>query len=48
MWYKVKLTSQAIGQIETIVQYISKVLFVPETRDQIAAMTDMSFDDTER
>ena len=113
MWYEVKLTSQAIRQIEEIVQYISKVLFVPETarkwaytlqseiakldfmpsryplteeepwhtkeihkmplknvlvyyliyedkkvvwvtaviygrRDQIAALTDMSFDDTER
>ena len=31
MRYEVKLTSQAIGQIEAIVQYISKVLFVPET-----------------
>lgn len=31
MRYEVKLTSQAIGQIEEIVQYISKVLFVPET-----------------
>lgn len=113
MHYEVKLTSQAIGQIQEIVQYISKVLFVPETarkwadalqsviaklgfmpsrypltseepwhtkeihkmpfknflvyylidenkktvwvtaviyrrRDQIAALTDMSFDDTER
>ena len=31
MPYEVKLTSQAIRQIEAIVQYISKVLFVPET-----------------
>ncbi len=31
MRYEVKLTSQAIGQIEEIVQYISKVLFAPET-----------------
>ena len=31
MRYEVKLTAQAIGQIEEIVQYISKVLFVPET-----------------
>lgn len=31
MRYEVKLTSQAIGQIEEVVQYISKVLFVPET-----------------
>ena len=31
MRYEVKLTSQAIEQIESIVQYISKVLFVPET-----------------
>ena len=31
MRYEVRLTSQAIGQIEAIVQYISKVLFVPET-----------------
>ena len=30
MRYEVKLTSQAMGQIEAIVQYISKVLFVPE------------------
>lgn len=31
MRYEVKLTSQAIEQIEEIVQYISKVLFAPET-----------------
>ena len=31
MRYEVKLTSQAARQIEAIVQYISKVLFVPET-----------------
>lgn len=31
MQYEVKLTSQAIGQIEEIVQYISKILLVPET-----------------
>lgn len=31
MRYDVKLTAQAIGQIEEIVQYISKVLFVPKT-----------------
>lgn len=31
MRYEVKLTSQAIVQIEAIVQYISKVLSVPET-----------------
>ena len=31
MRYEVKLTSLAIEQIEAIVQYISKVLFVPET-----------------
>lgn len=31
MRYEVKLTAQAIGQIEEIVQYISKVLLVPET-----------------
>ena len=31
MRYEVKLTAQAIVQIEEIVQYISKVLFVPET-----------------
>ncbi len=31
MHYEVKLTSQAIGQVEEIVQYISKILLVPET-----------------
>ncbi len=31
MQYEVKLTAQAIGQIEEIVHYISKVLLVPET-----------------
>lgn len=31
MQYEVKLTAQAVGQIEEIVQYISKVLLVPET-----------------
>ena len=31
MQYEVKLTSQAIGQIEGIVQYISKGLLAPET-----------------
>ena len=31
MRYEVKLTAQAIRQIGEIVQYISKVLFVPET-----------------
>lgn len=31
MQYEVKLTLQAIGQIEEIVQYISKILLVPET-----------------
>ena len=31
MRYDVKMTSQAIGQVEEIVQYISKVLFVLET-----------------
>ena len=31
MRYEVQLTSQAIGQIEAIMQYISTVLFVPET-----------------
>lgn len=31
MQYEVKLTVQAIGQIEEIEQYISKVLLVPET-----------------
>ena len=31
MRYEVKLTTQAIEQIEEIVQYISKILLVPET-----------------
>ena len=31
MRYDVKLTSQAIGQIEETVQYISKILLAPET-----------------
>lgn len=31
MRYEVKLTAQAIGQIEEIVQYISKILLAPET-----------------
>lgn len=31
MRYEVKLTTQAIEQIQEIVQYISKILFVPET-----------------
>lgn len=31
MRYEVKITSQAIAQIGEIVQYISKVLFAPET-----------------
>lgn len=31
MRYEIKLTKQAIGQIEEIVQYISKVLLAPET-----------------
>ena len=31
MRYEVKLTSQAIEQVREIVQYISKVLLVPET-----------------
>ena len=31
MQYKVKLTAQAIGQIEETVQYISKILLEPET-----------------
>ncbi len=31
MPYEVKLTSQAIGQIEETVQYISKILLTPET-----------------
>lgn len=31
MRYEVKLTAQAIGQIEETVQYISKILLEPET-----------------
>ena len=31
MRYEVKLTTQAIRQIEETVQYISKILFAPET-----------------
>lgn len=31
MRYTVKLTAQAVGQIEETVQYISKVLLAPET-----------------
>ena len=31
MRYEVKLTPQAIGQIEETVQYISKILLTPET-----------------
>lgn len=31
MQYEVKLTAQAIEQIKEIVQYISKILLVPET-----------------
>lgn len=31
MTYEVKLTPQAIGQIEETVQYISKILHTPET-----------------
>ncbi len=31
MRYEVKLTAQAIEQIEEIVQYLSKILLVPET-----------------
>ena len=31
MRYEVKLTTQAIEQIQEIVQYISKILLVPET-----------------
>ena len=31
MRYEVKLPTQAIEQIQEIVQYISKILFVPET-----------------
>lgn len=36
MPYEIKLTSQAIEQIEEIVQYISKVLLVPETAQKWA------------
>lgn len=36
MRYEVKLTAQAIGQIEEIVQYISRVLLVPETAQKWA------------
>lgn len=31
MRYEVKLTAQAIGQVEETVQYISKILLEPET-----------------
>lgn len=31
MGYEIKLTSQAVGQIEEAVQYISKVLLEPQT-----------------
>lgn len=31
MRYEIKLTAQAIGQIEETVQYISKILLTPET-----------------
>ena len=31
MRYEVKLTPQAIGQVEETVQYISKILLAPET-----------------
>ena len=31
MWYEVKLTAQAVGQIEETVQYISRILLKPET-----------------
>lgn len=31
MWYEVKLTTQAIEQIQEIVRYISHILLVPET-----------------
>ena len=65
MRYEVKLTSQAIGQMEEIhkmpiknflVYYLidedRKVVWVTAViygrRDQIVALTDMSFDDTER
>ena len=51
MQYEVKLTSQAIGQIEEIVQYISKILLVPETarkwadtlQSEIAMLDKMPF-----
>lgn len=36
MRYEVNLTSQAIGQIEEIAQYISKTLFAPETAQKWA------------
>lgn len=36
MQYVVKLTSQAIGQIEEAVQYISKILLAPETAQKWA------------
>ena len=36
MQYEVRLTSQAIGQIEEIAQYISKILLVPETAQKWA------------
>ena len=36
MRYEVKLTLQAIKQIEEILQYISKVQFVPETAQKWA------------
>ena len=31
MWYEVKLTAQAIEQVQEIVRYISHILLVPET-----------------
>ena len=36
MRYKVKLTTQAIGQIEETVRYISKILLDPETAQKWA------------
>lgn len=36
MQYVVKLTAQAIGQIEEAVQYISKILLEPETAQKWA------------
>ncbi len=36
MQYEVKLTVQAIGQIEETVQYISKILLEPETAQKWA------------